>query len=259
VFTNAAVTGDSDVVVHGRTAEVVIGGGGKAADAVVQQLLSFYRQQTADDGAAIRDRGKAPNVNVEWLAFLVSRSRTTRPSATAASSSRGFGQGAVGDGPVLRDLGEASHVDAERVLLGAAVGNDASGVGESGGPFEAYEVLLFFLFVVRPVDDDAAVAKEGQAVGTCVDLFVCGAAVDNGAAVVNRAKVVEVHAERDVLGVDPRLVGDGVAVAQGGEVVEAHLDEALGFSSALVDDAAVVNGAEDVEAHAQRQESGVDL
>jgi len=88
---------------------------------------------------------------------------------------------------------------------------------------------------------------------------VCGAAVDNGAAVVNRAKVVEVHAERDVLGVDPRLVGDGVAVAQGGEVVEAHLDEALGFSSALVDDAAVVNGAEDVEAHAERQESGVDL
>ena len=35
-------------------------------------------------------------------------------------------------------------MDAERVLLGAAVGNDASGVGESGGPFEAYEVLLFF-------------------------------------------------------------------------------------------------------------------
>jgi len=144
VFTNAAVTGDSAVVVHGRTAGVVIGGGRKAADAVVQQLLSFCRQQTADDGAAIRDRGKAPHGNVEWLAFLVSRSRTTRPSATAASSSRGFGQGTVGDGPVLGDLGEASHVDAERVLLGAAVGNDASGVGESGGPFEAYEALLFF-------------------------------------------------------------------------------------------------------------------
>jgi len=88
---------------------------------------------------------------------------------------------------------------------------------------------------------------------------VCGAAVDDGAAVVNRAKVVEVHAERDVLGVDPRLVGDDVAVAQGGEVVKAHLEEALGFSSALVDDAAVVNGFEDVEAHAERQALGVDL
>jgi len=144
VFTNAAVTGDSAVVAHGRTAEVGIGGGGKAADAVVQQLLFIGRQKADEDGAVIRDRSKALHVNVELPALLVPRSGTTRPSSTAASSSRGFGQGAVGDGPVLGRPGKAAHVDAVRFLLGAAVRNDDSGVGESGGPIEAYEVLLFF-------------------------------------------------------------------------------------------------------------------
>jgi len=65
---------------------------------------------------------------------------------------------------------------------------------------------------VHPVDRDVAIAKGGQAVGIFVDLFVCGVAVDDGAAVVNRAKVIEVHADRDVRGVDPLLVGEDVAV-----------------------------------------------